>query len=102
MTGEHSQEHGATGTPPRDTQNIGEFAMPGTCQKSPETTAQLLDVKTVALMCGCSPRHVYRLSDSGKMPRPVKLGALVRWSKTAIESWIGEGCPPVVKRPKGG
>jgi excisionase family DNA binding protein len=54
---------------------------------------QLLDVLAVAEMLGCSPRHVYRLSDAGKMPAPVKLGALVRWSAVAIREWIDAGCP---------
>jgi len=57
------------------------------------STAQLLDVQAVAALLGCSTRHVYRLSDAGRMPRPVKLGALVRWSKSAIEEWIADGCP---------
>ena len=57
--------------------------------------AQLLDVQAVAKMLGCSPRHVYRLSDGGRMPAPVKLGALCRWSATAIREWIDGGCKPV-------
>ena len=36
----------------------------------------LLNVREVARLCGCSPRTIYRLSDGGKMPRPVKIG---RW-----------------------
>lgn len=56
---------------------------------------QLLDVRAVAALLGCSPRHVYRLADAGKMPAPVRLGALVRWSRQAIEAWIADGCPPV-------
>jgi len=62
---------------------------------------QLLDVQAVAELLGCSTRHVYRLSDAGRMPAPVKLGALVRWNFGAIESWIAQGCPAVrsTKRP---
>jgi excisionase family DNA binding protein len=56
---------------------------------------KLFDVEAVAEMLGCSTRHVYRLSDAGRMPAPVKLGALVRWSKSAIEEWILAGCPSV-------
>ena len=56
-------------------------------------SSALLDVEQVARLLGCSPRHVYRLSDSGKMPRPVRLGSLVRWSQEAIQHWIAEGCP---------
>jgi excisionase family DNA binding protein len=56
---------------------------------------QLLDVQAVAEMLGCSTRHVYRLSDAGRMPAPVKLGALVRWSASAIRAWIEQSCPAV-------
>jgi len=59
------------------------------------TSAQLLDVQTVAEMLDCSQRHVYRLSDSGRMPAPVKLGSLVRWSASSIREWIDQGCPSV-------
>jgi len=55
---------------------------------------QLLDVQAVAELLGCSQRHVYRLSDAGKMPAPVRLGSLVRWSASAIREWIDQGCPP--------
>ena len=55
-------------------------------------TAKLIDVQAVADLLCCSTRHVYRLADSGKIPAPVKLGSLVRWSRTAIEDWIGDGC----------
>ena len=55
--------------------------------------AQLIDVETVAEILGCSQRHVYRLSDSGRMPRPIKLGSLVRWSASGIQEWIDQGCP---------
>jgi excisionase family DNA binding protein len=57
-----------------------------------DVSAKLLDVKTVADMLGCSQRHVYRLRDTDKMPAPVKLGTLVRWSKSVIEHWIAQGC----------
>ena len=57
--------------------------------------AQLLDVQSVGELLGCSPRHVYRLSDAGRMPAPVKLGSLVRWSAASIREWIDQGCPSV-------
>lgn len=60
-----------------------------------DASAKLLDVRAVAEMLGCSQRHVYRLSDAGKMPPPVKLGSLVRWSAAAIREWIDQGCPAV-------
>ena len=54
----------------------------------------LLDVKQVAAMLNCSWRHVYRMADAGKMPRPVKLGSLVRWNRIDVETWVSEGCQP--------
>ncbi len=64
-----------------------------------ESSAILLDVQAVADMLDCSARHIYRMSDAGKMPAPVKLGALVRWSRAAIEDWIAAGCPRIDRRP---
>lgn len=55
--------------------------------------ARLLTVDDVAAMLGVSGRHIYRLADAGKMPRPVKLGGAVRWDRLAIADWIAAGCP---------
>jgi len=61
----------------------------------PPTEAKLLDVRAVAAMLDCSTRHVYRLADAGKMPAPLKIGSLCRWSKSTVEKWIECGCKPV-------
>jgi excisionase family DNA binding protein len=61
------------------------------------TPAALLDVQGVAAMLGCSPRHVYRLADAGRMPRPVRIGRLVRWCRAALELWVADGCPSMRK-----
>ena len=55
--------------------------------------AKLFDVQQVGKLLNCSPRHVYRLADAGRMPRPLRLGSLVRWNRAAIEDWIAAGCP---------
>ena len=54
---------------------------------------RLLDTNAVAQLLSCSMRHVYRLADSGRMPRPRKLGALVRWDRQELEKWLADGCP---------
>jgi excisionase family DNA binding protein len=64
----------------------------------PETV--LIDVQAVAKMLACSSRHVYRLCDSGRMPSPVRLGALVRWSRKSITDWLLAGCPSCRKGGK--
>ncbi|MCA9119320.1 MAG: helix-turn-helix domain-containing protein [Planctomycetaceae bacterium] len=69
-----------------------------TCSPTPATEpAKLLDVRAVAELLDCSPRHVYRLSDAGRMPAPIRLGSLVRWSRVAIDEWVRAGCPSMRK-----
>lgn len=66
----------------------------------PVVSAELLDVKDVAALLGrCSPRHVRRLADSGRMPRPLRVGTLIRWRRADLDDWIAAGCPP---EPSGG
>ena len=54
---------------------------------------ELLDVREVATLLHCSKRHVMRMSDMGRIPRPVKLGQLVRWRRAELLSWLNSGCP---------
>jgi len=58
-------------------------------------TSELLTVGDTARVLNCSKRQVYRLADAGKLPAPVRLGALVRWRRASILEWIGQGCPAV-------
>ena len=64
---------------------------------SPTVDAEMLDVRGMAAMLSCSTRHVRRLADAGRMPRPVKLGSLVRWRAEEIAEWIAAGCPADAK-----
>ena len=51
----------------------------------------LLSVSQVSAMLGCSPRHVWRMADSGSFPRPVALGSkLKRGPRSTVERWIAE------------
>ncbi len=59
-----------------------------------ETTQLLLTAKQVAALLSISWRTVYRLSDSGKMPRPLKLSGSTRWNKEIVLRWIDLECPP--------
>jgi excisionase family DNA binding protein len=60
-----------------------------------EAPVAMLDVRAVARILACSTRHVYRLSDAGRMPAPLRLGSLVRWPRQSIEAWIAGGCQPI-------
>jgi excisionase family DNA binding protein len=52
----------------------------------------------VARLLNISPGTVYRLNDSGKMPKVIRIGSLVRWNRAAIEAWVSAGCPAVERR----
>lgn len=58
-----------------------------------EQKIELLSVKDVCEMLGCSRRTVYRLKDAGQMPPSIKIGGMVRWRPDEIQSWISAGCP---------
>ena len=62
-------------------------------ERTPDETSGMFDVNDLAKFLKCSPRHVYRLAETEQMPRPVKLGWLVRWPKVVIQDWINRGCP---------
>lgn len=51
------------------------------------------DVNDVAMLLKASSRHVRRLADSGRMPRPVHIGRLVRWPRADVDEWLAAGCP---------
>lgn len=55
--------------------------------------AALLDVRAVGRLLNLSPRTVFRLSDAGRMPLPVRLNSSVRWPRQTILDWIADGCP---------
>lgn len=55
----------------------------------------LLNSREVADLIGASPRTVVRLADAGRMPRPIKVGALTRWRRSELDSWIARGCPRI-------
>jgi predicted DNA-binding transcriptional regulator AlpA len=67
----------------------------------PPPPAELLDVNDMGAVLRCSPRTVYRQADAGRIPPPLKLGALVRWRREVVNDWLAAGCPPI-RQVKGG
>lgn len=54
---------------------------------------RLADARQVAALLNVSARHIFRLADARRMPRPLRLGSAVRWDLDAIDEWIRAGCP---------
>jgi len=42
---------------------------------------------------GVSPRHIWRLHATGKLPKPIRLGKSVRWLVNEINEWLEAGAP---------
>ena len=62
--------------------------------RNQEATGQLaLSADGLAQMLGVSLRHVRRMDSSAKLPRPIRLGASVRWTVAEIEAWLAAGAP---------
>ena len=53
----------------------------------------LLTVRDVAAALKVSPRQVWKLSSSGRLPTPVRLSRSVRWRANDIARWVELGCP---------
>ncbi len=64
-----------------------------------ENIAALVYVASeIAAKLKVSEKQVRRWGDSGAMPKPIRLGRIVRWNAQAIDDWIAGGC----QRPKKG
>jgi len=58
---------------------------------------ELLTKEEVAKRLQLSVRTIYRKSQDGEMPAPVKVGRVVRWRSDVIDNWIENDCRPVRK-----
>ncbi len=54
----------------------------------PQPSHTLVDVKHLSRALGCSDRQIRRLVAAGEFPKPIKVGRLRRWSKTAFDQWL--------------
>lgn len=54
---------------------------------------EFITVQELAEILKCSDRHITHLRAIGAVPKPAKLGSLVRWHRKQIEDWVRDGCP---------
>ena len=58
----------------------------------------LLSVADVArLLGGVGERTVWRWADSGRMPRPLRVGGRRLWRRHEIQRWVEAGCPKIAR-----
>ncbi len=61
--------------------------------RSSEPGERLLTADDVAHLLAISKSSVWRLRDRGLIPKPARIGSLVRWRGADIDEWIERGCP---------
>jgi predicted DNA-binding transcriptional regulator AlpA len=52
-----------------------------------------ISARQLSQMLSVSLRQCWRLNAAGKLPRPVRLGGSVRWSRQEILDWFSQQCP---------
>ena len=65
--------------------------------KQPDPQTLLIDTREVARLLGLGPRTVWGMANSGRMPRPIKIGRTVRWNYEALRKWVDAGCPNLMQ-----
>ncbi len=58
-----------------------------------DENALLLNVDAVSKLTSMSVRSCWRLSDAGKVPRPLAVGRSRRWRRADVQEWVEAGCP---------
>lgn len=62
-------------------------------ENTEDDQGEFLSAGEVAARLGIRERQVYRMKNDGRLPQPVKLGGLTRWSRRAIADWVENHCP---------
>lgn len=63
-------------------------------QKPPEDMGLLIDNREAAKLLKVSERTLWRMWNSGEMPKPIRIGRAVRWRYEELKAWVEAGCPP--------
>ena len=62
-------------------------------QKPPTDRGLLLDTRETARLLNVSPKTVYTMEKTGRMPPAIRIGSAVRWSYDELQAWVAKGCP---------
>ncbi|TXH13088.1 MAG: DNA-binding protein [Hyphomicrobiaceae bacterium] len=56
---------------------------------------ELLTTKQAAELLGLGERTLWRYSNSGRAPAPIRIGSTVRYRRAELLEWIADGCPAI-------
>ena len=63
--------------------------------KKPEKL--LWTAKDMAISLGVSESHIYRMKGKGLLPKPSRIGGVVRWSIAEVKAWVAAGMPNMLR-----
>ena len=58
----------------------------------------MITARQLAVLLQVSTRQVWRMLSAGRVPKPIRVGGIVRWRMAEVENWIAEGCPSLEAR----
>ncbi len=61
--------------------------------KLPDDMGLLVSSREVAKLLKISERTLWAQWNSGKMPRPIRIGQRVLWGYEELRAWVAAGCP---------
>ncbi len=53
----------------------------------------LLSATQVARTLGVSRSLLYEMKNSGRLPKPIRFGRRLVWSRDELRAWVAAGCP---------
>lgn len=66
-------------------------------EKPPEDKGLLINSRQAAKLLGIGERTLWRMWNSGEMPKPIRIGQAVRFSHEELRAWVNAGGPPQKK-----
>ena len=64
----------------------------------PAISPELLTTRQAAELLGIGERTLWRYSNAGNAPAPLRIGNAVRYSRSTLLCWIADGCPDLRKK----
>lgn len=62
-------------------------------QKPPTEFGLLVGTREAAKLLNVSGRTLWRMYNSGEMPKPIRIGRAIRWGYAELQAWVDSKCP---------
>lgn len=64
-----------------------------------ESAPEVLTVLELAKLLRCGRNTIYRMVELGQVPGTIRLGRALRFSRSAVRSWLGQSTPSNGEEP---